>query len=187
VEHDSLGVALESVLVVLASHGNDAAFTELVRRRQRAIRGLLARLSGDASLADDLAQEAFLQAWKKLALLRTPEAFGGWLRQIAIHVWLQHARAKRPFTDPIDDVNPNDCRSPSDEQALTRRVDLESALATLSPPQRLCIVLSYQEGMSHSEIAQVTRLQLGTVKSHISRATTRMREWFEPCRRRGSR
>ena len=65
---------------------------ELVRRRHRAVRGLLGRVSGDPTLGDDLAQEAFMHAWKNLRQLRAPAAFGPWLRQIAVNVWLQHAR-----------------------------------------------------------------------------------------------
>ena len=175
---DLLCAASEPVLVVLARQGHDGAFTELVRRRQRALRGLLARLSNDVSLADDLAQETFLQAWQKLALLRTPESFGAWLRQIAINVWLQHARRKRLLTDRIEDSNLDDYVSGSAGQFPGDRLDLEIALDRLSPPQRLCVVLAYQEGMSHAEIADATRLPLGTVKSHITRATSRLREWL---------
>lgn len=72
--------------------GDDAAFGELVRRRQGAVRGLLRGMAASASTADDLAQEAFVLAWRRIHTLRTPAAFSGWLRQIAVNVFLRHIR-----------------------------------------------------------------------------------------------
>ena len=61
-------------------------------------------------------------------------------------------------------------------QALGERIDLDDALAQLPPPVRLCIVLAYNDGLSHQEISDATSIPLGTVKSHISRGTAKMRE-----------
>lgn len=172
----SYGDASEASLVVLAQYGEDAAFEELVRRRQGAVRGLLRRLSGNASLGDDLAQEAFLQAWKGLARLRTPNAFGSWLRQISLNVWLAHARRSRIPLDVLDDTDV------AGEEGMTNpilRIDLETALARLRPPERLCVVLAHAEGMTHAEIAQDTGLPLGTVKSHLARAAAKLRKWLK--------
>jgi RNA polymerase sigma-70 factor (ECF subfamily) len=134
----------------LAQGGDDRAFNELVLRRQGWVRALLRRLSGDRDLADDLAQQAFLQAWRSLPSLRAPGAFGAWLRRIVVHVWLQEARRVRlvsggdfeiatdTFADP---AHPPD--RPGD------RLDLERALLRLNGAERLCVVLSYAEGLSH--------------------------------------
>lgn len=134
------------------------------------------RLSGDVALADDLAQDAFLHAWQKLAGLRDPGAFGTWLRQIAVNIWLQHARRHRIPMDAIEDF-PAALNAPSEGGMANAasRIDLESALAKLRPAERLCIVLAYAEGMSHGQIADVTGLPLGTVKSHVARATAKLR------------
>ena len=70
-----------------AESRRESAFAELVRRRQATVRGLLRKLSRDAALADDLAQETFVQAWRTLAQLRNAGAFGGWLKQVAVRVW----------------------------------------------------------------------------------------------------
>ena len=165
----------ESALVVLAQAGSDAAFEELVRRRHRAVRGLLRRVSGDPALGDDLAQETFMHAWKNLRRLRAPAAFGPWLRQIAVNIWLQHARRARI---PMEDFVQEEPAADSDAPNVTRRVDLERALARLRPPERLCVVLAYAEGMSHGEICRATGMPLGTVKSHISRGVVRLRGWL---------
>ncbi len=169
-----LAAAAEASVVALAVSGDDRAFAELVRRRQGMVRELMRRLSGDRTLADDLAQQAFVQAWSRIGRLRAPGAFGGWLRQIAVNVWLQEARRIRPPLEPLAE------RIDQADQAVPRseagdRIDLDRALAQLKPNERLCVVLSYVEGMSHGEIAEATGWPLGTVKSHIARGVLRLR------------
>jgi RNA polymerase sigma-70 factor (ECF subfamily) len=170
--------APDAALVLRARNGDDHAFGELVRRRQGPVRGLLRRVSGDAALGDDLAQETFLRAWRTLAQLRDPGAFGGWLRQIAVNTWLQHARKARLPMDDIED-HMHGLASPSGAGAA-ERLDLDAALARLRAPERLCVTLSYAEGLSHAEIAQSTGLPLGTVKSHVARGAARLRAWLRP-------
>jgi len=168
----------ERALIALAQAGDDGAFDEIVRRRQGAVRGLLRRLSGDTALGDDLAQDTFLRAWRTMGQLRDRGAFGSWIRQIAVTVWLQHARRARV---PMEFVEGHEVDRASDTdtaRAYAHRLDLDDALGRLRPPERLCVVLSYAEGLSHSEIASATGLPLGTVKSHLSRGTARLRVWL---------
>ena len=165
-----LANAAEATMVALARMGDERAFAELVQRRQSTVRNLLRRLSRDGALADDLAQETFLQAWKQLSRLQSTGAFGGWLRQIAVNMWLQHLRGREHFValEHVDEA--------AHTPAPAIRMDLDAALAQLAPAVRVCIVLSYHEGMSHGEIAAATDLPLGTIKSHITRGTARLRE-----------
>jgi RNA polymerase sigma-70 factor, ECF subfamily len=93
---EALGSAAEAVVVALAQSGDRAGFEELIRRRQVSTRQLLRRLSRDSSLADDLAQNMFLIAWRRLRSLREPAAFGAWLRQITVNEWLMHVRSRDP-------------------------------------------------------------------------------------------
>jgi len=171
-----LGQAAEAVVVALARSGDDAAFGELVRRRQAPLRSLLRRLCRDAALADDLAQEALLQAWQTLPSLRSPAAFGAWLRRLAVNTWLQHLRRRPERTAApapgTDSPPPLVSSAPGDPSP---RLDLDAALAQLAPLCRTCVVLAYQEGMSHDEIAATTGLPLGTVKSHIRRGSGQLR------------
>jgi RNA polymerase sigma factor (sigma-70 family) len=167
-----LGEASEVAVVVLAMNGDDAAFGELVRRRQNAIRQMLRRLTREPALADDLAQQAFVQAWKSIRTLKSPAAFGAWLRKLAVNCWLQHARVKKHEVALADEA-------PLEGQAVStvaERMDLDAALATLPPQARLCVVLAYSEGMSHAEISDATAMPIGTVKSHIARGAARLRE-----------
>lgn len=167
--------AAEPSLVALAMSGDDKAFEELVRRRQGTIRWLMRQLSGDWAVADDFAQEAFLQAWRKLRTLRAPGAFGGWLRQIAVNVFLQHIRRTGLAIEDSDEVA---SYSVVNDGNPSVQMDLEKTLARLRPVERLCVVLAYGEQMSHGEICSATGLPLGTVKSHISRGTARLRQYL---------
>lgn len=168
-----LARAAEATVVVLAAGGDDRAFDELVRRRQSWLRGLMRRFCGDPSLADDLSQQAFLQAWQRLPDLRQPAAFGGWLRQIALNVWLAEARR---LPAALTGLDLPEGRAPDVDPGLQQ--DLDTALSKLRPDERSCVVLAYAEGMTHAEIATAMGLPLGTVKSHVLRGTARLRAWL---------
>ena len=167
---DALGTSAEASIVTLACAGDRAAFAELVRRRQASIRSLLRRLCRDTALADDLAQETFMQAWKSIRGLRSAQAFGAWLRQLAVTAWLRHRRGSEKFTH-LEEVH-----EPTSLPALHESMDLDAVLSILHPRARLCLVLSYHEGMTHNEIAAAAQMPVGTVKSDIVRATARCRE-----------
>jgi RNA polymerase sigma-70 factor (ECF subfamily) len=165
------------MVVALARIGDRPAFEELVRRRQSWLRTVLRRLCGDAVLADDLAQQAFLSAWRGIGHLRSSQAFGAWLRRLAVHVWLDHVRRRDPLdrSDPDgDDAIETAAGAPASGD-VESGIDLDRALAMLAPHVRLCIVLSYADGMSHAEIVDATGLPLGTVKSHIRRGLEQLR------------
>jgi RNA polymerase sigma-70 factor, ECF subfamily len=181
----ALGRAAEAALVALAIFGEDAAFSELVRRRQSWLRNLLRRLCRDPALADDLAQQAFIQAWKSIRTLKSPDAFGAWLRRLAVNTWLAHIRSPSHHdaaslrTDAHADTG---WTEPADTLAVGEQLDLDRALARLSAHERLCIVLAYNEGMSHGEISEAASLPLGTVKSHIKRGAEQLRTLLQAYR-----
>lgn len=174
----ALAAAAEATLAGLAICGDDSAYGELVRRRQSQIRGLLRRLCRDPTLADDLAQQSFVQAWRRVRTLQSPAAFGGWLRKIAINSWLQHVRARgNQSLEPMSEDSSGDPDgAPMREPMVAEQLDLDRALSRLAPDVRLCIALAYGERMSHREIAAATDLPLGTVKSHITRGAARLRD-----------
>ena len=173
-------------VVVLAMNGDDVAFGELVRRRQGAIRNLFRRLTRDAALADDLAQQAFVLAWKSIRSLKSPSAFAAWLRKLAVNCWLQHVRRQKHQVTLGDELLLNQAPHEAAHEAalierdassiVSQRMDLDAALAILPPEARLCVVLAYSEGMSHAEICDSTAIPLGTVKSHIARGAARLRD-----------
>lgn len=166
--------AAEAVVVALASNGDAEAFDELVRRKQSSVRSLMRRLSNDRTLAEDLAQQVFVEVWKSLVKLKSPAAFPGWLRSICVNIWLQHFRRKNVLE--LDNDAGEFIADSSSSHGHDSSIDLVAALGLLSAPVRLCVVLAYEEGMSHGEIAQATGIPLGTVKSHIVRGSARLRE-----------
>lgn len=161
----------------LAKNGSNEAFEELVKLRQSWLRNFLRRLSNDAVLADDLSQQVFLSAWKGIGKLRSNRAFHAWLKRLAVNTWLKHVRGNEPidFTDPAPEGDVDQLVHVKTE-LIGEAIDLDRALAALSAPTRLCVVLSHSEGMSHGMIAELTKLPLGTVKSHISRGTQVLRK-----------
>jgi RNA polymerase sigma-70 factor, ECF subfamily len=169
----SLGQAAEAVVVALAMNGDRPAYAELVRRRQSWLRNLLRRLCRDPALADDLAQQVLLQAWRALPTLKSVNAFGAWLRRLAVNAWLAQRRAADPPAEALDDIG--DLPDLAARPATGEQIDLDRALEQLSTAERLCVVLAYSEGMSHSEISAAAGLPLGTVKSHVRRGAERLR------------
>jgi RNA polymerase sigma-70 factor (ECF subfamily) len=163
--------APDPLLVALCCAGDDTAFAELMRRRQARVRKFMYHLCRHAALGDDLAQQVFLTAWRSIGQLRSAAAFDGWLKRIMVTTWLEEARRRRP--DATSEVDPAEHAVHHDGTAM--RLDLDAALATLQPDVRLCVVLAYAEGHAHPEIAMLTGMPLGTVKSHITRGAARLR------------
>jgi len=157
----------ELAVVLLAVEGNQQAFAELVQRKQSWLRGFMHYCCGNEALADDLAQQSFILAWSKISQLRQPESFHSWLKRLAVNTWLQTARAQKNW-DTMDEL-------PDDEHAdAALSLDLNQVLASLPDAVRVCVVLAYHEGHTHDEIANMTELPLGTVKSHIKRGAAKL-------------
>ena len=162
----------EVYLVSLAGTGDRSAFAELVRRRQSQVRKLLRHCCNDATLADDLAQQVFLKVWLNIRSLKKPAAFNAWLKRLAVNVWLQYLRKNDALRNASELVEFHLVQDDLEGVSL----DLDGALAELPVIVRLCVVLSYHDGMTHSEIAKLTKTPLGTVKSHIRRGTQRLQQ-----------
>jgi RNA polymerase sigma factor (sigma-70 family) len=164
--------APDSMVIALACAGDDSAFAEVLRRRQARVRKFMYHVCRNTAQGDDLAQQVFLTAWRSLRQLRSAATFDGWLKRIMVTTWLEEVRRGRLQTTSEIDVA--DLQVHHDASAA--RMDLDAALATLPPDMRLCVVLAYNEGLSHPEIVSLTSLPLGTVKSHIARGAARLRE-----------
>lgn len=176
-EADAIGTAAEDVLVRRAASGETAAFAELLRRHQGKVRGLLLRLCGDRTLADDLAQEVFLRAYRGLWGFEGRSSFGTWLYRISYNAYLNHSTRVRkwsslPTAYDAETAAPDDALSPP--RADLRR-DLEAAVATLPQRYRGVVVLYYLQDLSYPEIAEILDVPLGTVKTHLHRAKRLLR------------
>lgn len=170
-------------LVAAALDGSQEAYGELLRRFERPVFSLVARMVRDPALAEDLAQEAFIKAFRHLDTYDHSRRFSSWLFKIAHNTTLDHLRRRGLDTVPLEKpaaeeggglasvLTDPESRSP---EALAQRGDLAAALSRavgeLRPDYREVVVLRYQEGLSYQEIADVADLPLGTVKTHIHRA-----------------
>jgi RNA polymerase sigma-70 factor (ECF subfamily) len=173
----------DRVAVLLAIAGDDGAFERLVRRHQSWLRAFLRRVCGNAAQADDLAQIAFLKAWKRIASLRNADTFKAWLRRIALNAAVDAVRGADPWGETLlHDEDIAAASSAMSVETVAERLDLESAMMKLSFAARTCVLLHLGEGMSHSEIAAETGMPLGTIKSHIARAMPLLRSWLQDWR-----
>ncbi len=164
-------------LAALAASGGRAAFGELARRHGSAVRGLLRRMGADPSLADDLAQDAFLSAFEHIGEFRGEGTFCAWVKRIAARLYLKRWKRRAPLA-PIDEAA--ELATEADEGSATARLDLDSALRLLSPSERLCVSLCYGAGLSHAEAADALKSPLGTVKSHTRRGLEKLKRRLAP-------
>jgi RNA polymerase sigma-70 factor (ECF subfamily) len=168
---------LDAVLVERALREADTrAFEMLVRRHQGLVRAQLRRLLGDdPATADDLAQEAFALAWRKLAQFRGESRFSTWIYRIAYSCFLQFLRS-RSGREPTLPFDPEHEGSGANEGGLDLRMDLTAAMRRLSGNQRAVLLYCVQLGLSHEEAAEVLDMPLGTVKTHCLRGKAKLRE-----------
>lgn len=159
----------------VAGANDQAAFQQLVVRNQAAIRGFLRRLlSGDRGTADDLAQETFLIAYRKIDTFRAGGSFSSWLHTIAYRQFLQFRRKHARQTVMAEPPE----RSEDTREAIEAEILVPRLLERVSEDERVCLTLAYSAGMSHPEISGVTGLALGTVKSHIQRGKQKLQNWL---------
>ena len=157
--------------------GDALAFTALVRRHQSPVRSFLRRVSGDAGLADDLAQETFLKAHAALASWRGERAMTPWLLSIAWRLWLSDRRKVRNQREVVDDEAGAAAATPRGAERTSRDAerDVQRALMTLSEDERACIAVCFQDELTHEEAAVALGMPLGTVKSHLARGKAKLR------------
>lgn len=160
-------------LVRRAQNGDRWAFEQLVDRHQHRLFTLAARLLGSSDEAADAVQEAFIRAWLGLSSFRHGARFSTWLYRICLNA-VHDQRTKRPTT-PLDEVaEPVDPRDQFVAHELSGA--LQQALATLAEEYRSAVVLYDVLGCSYAEIAELTGVAEGTVKSRIFRGRKRLAE-----------
>ena len=162
------------------------AFSELVRRHQSAVRATLRRMTaGNHALADDLAQDTFMLAYRNLKSFRQEAQFSTWLYRIATNAYLADARKRKEEllgdrdaeiagSEDDDDASPDESLG-DHTRGATLRLDMERALAVLSEGERAAIVQCYHNDLSHEEAAYVLNCPVGTVKTHILRAKQKLK------------
>ena len=163
------------LILAVVERDDRRAYAALVERHQGQVRSVLRRLTkGDAALADDLAQETFVLAWRSLRRFRFESRFSTWLYRIAFNAWQSEARRKREVLLD-DDCAPESMATACEMPDIVARVDLERAMATLSDGERAAIAACYYADLSHEEAAAALGIPLVTVKTHVLRAKAKLR------------
>ncbi len=167
-------------LAQLAAQGGRAAYGELVRRHGSAVRALLRRMGADPSVADDVAQDAFLAGFERIAEFRGEGTYAGWIKRIAARAYLRRFRKASWLDFAAETPEPDEPPLSFGDGLAAGRIDLDEALRALPPAERVCVSLCYGAGLSHAEAAEATGAPLGTVKSHVKRGLDRLRLRLAP-------
>jgi RNA polymerase sigma-70 factor, ECF subfamily len=182
--------ATDAELVRGALAGAEPAFRELVLRYQRPVFGMIVRVVRDQARAEELAQDTFVKAFRALHTYDTERRFAPWLLTIAHHVAIDDVRKGTLETVSLDEladddspaVQVPDSKSPT-PAAMTERAELADVLRTaisrLRPEYRELVSLKYEQDLEYGEIAEVTGLPVGTVKSSLHRARKELAEQLE--------
>jgi RNA polymerase sigma-70 factor (ECF subfamily) len=169
----------DRALVTAAVAGDRAAFDVLVRRHQRTVYGVCYRFAGDHADASDLAQDAFVRAYRGLAGFKGDAAFSTWLYRIAVNVCLTRAAAKTPALDPIEPLDLPDLHGDRPDDPLRRAQDaarVKAAIARLPEKQRLTVILRVYHELPHEVIARTLGSTVGTVKANFFHALQNLRK-----------
>lgn len=190
----------ETVLLRQAAEGDQSAFEALVRQYQKPVYNLALRMAGNEDDAFDLAQEAFLRAWRGLKFFKGESSFSTWLYRLTSNVCIDFLRQKKrsktvslSFLDDEDGQHELDRPDPApgpEDRAIRadERARMERALNALEPEYREALTLCAIEGLSYIEISEILDLPTGTVKSRIFRAREKMRrKLLEDGNKSGSR
>ena len=172
--------AAEASLVERCRVGELGAFEELYRAHSARLYGLIVRMLGNPADAEDLLQEVFLSAHRKLAGFRGESALGTWLYRLATNQCLDHLRSTASkvgqLTDGFDDEPMMaDVVSRSISERTVAKMDLERALAQLPPGCRAAFLLHDVEGLEHREVAEALGIAEGTSKSQVHKARMKLR------------
>jgi RNA polymerase sigma-70 factor, ECF subfamily len=175
-----------SLITLVVAKNDHRAFGKLVAKYQSDVRGLLLRLTnGDRMLADDLAQEAFIRAYKYLSSFEGKANFSTWIYRIAYNVYLDHIKTLRR-TEDIEGIENKPLPDPPLEkrggerrmESVELKMDITNALKVLKENEKVCIVMHYERGFSHREISKILKVPLGTVKTNILRGKDKLKRYF---------
>lgn len=154
--------------------GEPAAFATLVRAHQRSVYSLALRMLSDRHEAEDLAQEVFLGLHRKLSTVESPAHLAFWLRRATLNRAIDRLRRRPRQELPLEEADSLPSNTTERDPLLQRR--LRALLAQLPAAPRAVMLLRYQEDLNPNEIARTLNMSINTVKSHLKRSLTTLRE-----------
>lgn len=171
----------EAQVVALVRSGNTDAFAEIIEHYQAPIIRYLYRLTGDYEVAQDLAQDTFLQAYRGILKTKSELSFKAWLYRIATNNALQFRRRKKLLTFiPFADLRKTDLptmENPSDD--VGERMAIEEALLKVPEQWRTCMVLHFVEGLKYREIAEILGISEDAVRKRVARGGQEFRKLYK--------
>ncbi|MCL1804825.1 MAG: sigma-70 family RNA polymerase sigma factor [Clostridiales bacterium] len=177
----------DKALIDASAQGDAAAFGELVRRYEKRVVAAAYRLCGDRQEGEDLAQDAFIKAWRAMAGYRGQASFHTWMMTILTNLWKDKLRKKQLPADSLDETVEGEegriqkqyrdgAPGPAAEaEANEMQEVLSGFIRELQPEYREALVLRDVQGFSYEEVAVITGSSLGTVKSRINRGRTSLK------------
>jgi RNA polymerase sigma-70 factor (ECF subfamily) len=173
---ENRGEGSETDLVRRAAEGDVEAYETLYRKHVGRIHALCLRMARDRSEADDLTQETFIRVWERLGSFRGESGFSTWLHRVAVNVVVSELRSRGRWRERFTAQDAEQVGVAQPAFSAGGDLDLERAIAALSPQARLVFLLHDVEGWKHGEIAERTGLAVGTSKAHLHRARQLLRE-----------
>jgi RNA polymerase sigma-70 factor, ECF subfamily len=187
----------EAEAIRRAQLGDANAFERIYQLHSRRVYALCLRMVGNTAEAEDLAQEAFLQLFRKIATFRGESAFSTWLHRLSVNVVLMRLRKKTLAETSLDEQTDPDEESGGPRKDIggpdlrlsgsVDRVNLERAVEQLPPGYRSIFVLHDVQGYEHNEIATIMGCSIGNSKSQLHKARMRLRELLQETERSRAR
>jgi len=175
----------EQKIIRRAAKGDRAAFRELVLEHSHAMFRLAWRLSGDENAAEDIVQEAFIKAWRKIGKFRMDASFKSWLHRITVNTAMdylrKHVRRKQfESPEPEWETTAQAAEQPDTGRQIDISRETQTAMLNLSEAERTALLLKHYEGHSIEEVARIMDITTGACKQNIFRAVKKMRVALRP-------
>jgi RNA polymerase sigma-70 factor (ECF subfamily) len=169
----------DAALLALVQRGNEYAMASLFDRYSKVVYSVALRVLRDPAAAEDVLQEVFMQVWRNPdGFIQSRGSLGGWLAVVSRNRSIDVLRRKRPM-ESIDDVAPASNYNLADEAESRHMIEkARGVIAQLPLEQRKTLEMAFFDGLTHSEIAEMTGEPLGTVKTRIRSALTALRKAF---------
>jgi len=172
----------DATLVEQCLAGNSAAFDALVERHRRQVYHVCYRFVGNHEDASDLAQDAFLRAYRALHTFKGNSAFGTWLYRVAVNVCLNRVSGKQPATEPLERREHQDVKGESPDRTILRQeraATVRAAIARLPKKQRATMILRMYHELPHEEIAAILGSSVGAVKANFFHALANLKKLLQ--------
>lgn len=175
-----LAIEEDAPLLARVQRGDEQAMAALFDRYSKIVYSVALRVLRDAASAEDVLQEIFMQIWRQPeSFIATRGSLGGWLAVVARNRSIDTLRRKKP-TEQVEEVylaSPTDLADESERNLMMERA--KAVIVTLPAEQRKTLEMAFFDGLTHSEIAEMTGDPLGTVKTRIRSALTALRKAFQ--------